>query len=75
MVGRELTDRYPSREHHVSSEVAFEARNWTVFHPVYTEKCMDRNVSFKVHKGEIVGFSGLQGAGRTELAMSLFGKS
>jgi putative multiple sugar transport system ATP-binding protein len=36
---------------------------------------MDNKVSFKVHKGEIVGFSGLQGAGRTELAMSLFGKS
>ena len=75
MVGRELTDRYPSREHNVSSEVAFEAKDWTVYHPVYTEKCMDKKVSFKVHKGEIVGFSGLQGAGRTELAMSLFGKS
>ena len=75
MVGRELTDRYPSREHNVSNEVAFEARNWTVYHPVYTEKCMDKKVSFNVHKGEIVGFSGLQGAGRTELAMSLFGKS
>ena len=75
MVGRELTDRYPTREHNVSSEVVFEAKDWTVYHPVYTEKCMDNKVSFKVHKGEIVGFSGLQGAGRTELAMSLFGKS
>lgn len=75
MVGRELTDRFPSREHNISDEVLFEVKDWTVYHPVYTEKCMDKNISFKVHKGEVVGFSGLQGAGRTELAMSLFGKS
>ena len=75
MVGRELTNRFPAREHNVSDEVIFEARDWTVYHPVYTEKCVDSHISFKVHRGEIVGFSGLQGAGRTELAMSLFGKS
>ncbi|MCR5215058.1 MAG: sugar ABC transporter ATP-binding protein [Eubacterium sp.] len=75
MVGRELTNRFPEREHHISDEVLFEVKDWTVYHPVYTEKCVDDKVSFKVHKGEIVGFSGLQGAGRTELAMSLFGKS
>ncbi|MCC8075666.1 MAG: sugar ABC transporter ATP-binding protein [Clostridiales bacterium] len=75
MVGRELTDRYPSREHHVSDEIGMEVRNWTVHHPIYSEKKVDDNVSFTVHKGEIVGFSGLQGAGRTELAMSIFGHS
>ncbi len=75
MVGRELTDRYPAREHKISKEIAFECKNWTVYHPVYTDKCMDKNVSFHVHKGEVVGFSGLQGAGRTELAKALFGKS
>ncbi|MCR5773834.1 MAG: sugar ABC transporter ATP-binding protein [Lachnospiraceae bacterium] len=75
MVGREISNRYPSREHKVSDEVAFECKDWTVYHPVYTEKCVDNKISFNVHKGEVVGFSGLQGAGRTELAMSLFGKS
>lgn len=75
MVGRELTDRYPKREHKIGKEILFACKDWTVYHPVYTEKCMDDHVSFNVHKGEVVGFSGLQGAGRTELAMSLFGKS
>jgi putative multiple sugar transport system ATP-binding protein len=75
MVGRELSDRYPAREHNVSDEVVMEVRNWTVHHPIYTEKVVDDNVNFVVHKGEIVGFSGLQGAGRTELAMSIFGRS
>ena len=75
MVGRELTSRYPEREHNISDEVLFEAKDWTVYHPIYTDKCVVKNVSFKVRRGEVVGFSGLQGAGRTELAMSLFGKS
>lgn len=75
MVGRELSNRYPQREHNISDEVLFEAKDWTVYHPVYTEKCMVDHVSFHVNRGEIVGFSGLQGAGRTELAMSLFGKN
>ena len=43
--------------------------------PLYTERKVVNNVSFKVHKGEVVGISGLMGAGRTELAMSIFGKS
>lgn len=75
MVGRELSDRYPARERNISSEIGLEVRNWTVHHPVYTEKKVVDNISFNVHKGEIVGFSGLQGAGRTELAMSIFGQS
>lgn len=75
MVGREMTDRFPERKHNISKEVAFEVKDWTVYHPTYTEKCIDDHVSFNVHKGEIVGFSGLQVAGRTELAMSLFGRS
>ena len=75
MVGRELTDRYPQREHHVQDTVGLEVKDWTVFHPVYTDHCVVDHVSFNVHRGEVVGFSGLQGAGRTELAMSIFGHS
>lgn len=75
MVGRELSDRYPSRVHNVLDDVGMEVRNWTVNHPIYQEKKVVDNVSFNVRRGEIVGFSGLQGAGRTELAMSIFGRS
>lgn len=75
MVGRELSDRYPGREHNVSDKVGMEVKHWTVHHPLYTEKKVVDDVSFNVHRGEIVGFSGLQGAGRTELAMSIFGRS
>ena len=75
MVGRELSDRYPPRERKNSGKIGMEVKNWTVYHPVYNEKKVVDNVSFNVHKGEIVGFSGLQGAGRTELAMSVFGHS
>lgn len=50
-----------------------EVRDWTVFHPVYRDKKVVDNVSMYVRKGEVVGISGLMGAGRTELAMSLFG--
>jgi putative multiple sugar transport system ATP-binding protein len=75
MVGRELTNRFPAREHNVSKEIGMEVKDWCVNHPVYTEKRVVDHVSFCVHKGEIVGFSGLQGAGRTELARSIFGHS
>lgn len=75
MVGRPMEDRYPKRDHNISDQIALEVRNWSVHHPLYHERLVDDNVSFKVHKGEVVGFSGLQGAGRTELAMSIFGKS
>ena len=75
MVGRELTDRFPKRPDVKTDDVVMEVRNWTVHHPLYSERKVVDNVSFKVHKGEVVGISGLMGAGRTELAMSVFGKS
>lgn len=75
MVGRELTDRFPKRENTISDEVCMEVSGWNVYHPVYSEKKIVDNVSFHVKKGEVVGIAGLMGAGRTELAMSIFGKS
>ena len=72
MVGRELTDRYPPRHAKVLDTI-FEVKNWNVFHPLHAERQMIKNVSFEVKKGEVVGIAGLMGAGRTELAMSIFG--
>ena len=75
MVGREIEDRFPKRHGVPIGDVALEVSNWNVYHPIYTEKKIIDNVSFTVRKGEVVGFSGLMGAGRTELAMSIFGRS
>jgi putative multiple sugar transport system ATP-binding protein len=75
MVGRELTDRFPKREKSNIGEVSMEVKNWSVYHPLYTERKMVDDVSMTVRKGEVVGISGLMGAGRTELAMSVFGRS
>jgi len=76
MVGRELSDRFPKREKKcVTDEVMMEVKNWNVYHPIYMERKVVDDVSIHVKKGEVLGISGLMGAGRTELAMSLFGKS
>ncbi len=75
MVGREISDRFPKRENVEIGEVSMEIKNWTVYHPKYTEKKVVDDVSLYVRRGEVVGISGLMGAGRTELAMSVFGRS
>jgi len=75
MVGRDLTDRFPKRAEKHIGEINLEVKDWTVYHPLYTERKVVDGVSMNVRKGEVVGVSGLMGAGRTELAMSIFGKS
>ncbi|HWQ79411.1 MAG TPA: multiple monosaccharide ABC transporter ATP-binding protein [Anaerovoracaceae bacterium] len=74
MVGREITDRYPKRQSNIGG-VTMEVQNWTVYHPLFSERKVCDNVNFNVRRGEVVGISGLMGAGRTELSMSIFGKS
>ncbi len=75
MVGREISDRFPKRENTVVKEVRLEIKDWNVYHPLYGDKKVVDNASLKVKRGEVVGIAGLMGSGRTELAMSIFGKS
>ena len=75
MVGRDIVDRYPKRENTVKDEVIMEVKNWTCYNPKYDDQKVVKDVSFHVNKGEVLGICGLMGAGRTELAMSLFGES
>lgn len=75
MVGRDMTVRFPKRLSFKSDETVMEVNHWTVFNPLNLEQKVVNDVSFYVKKGEVIGIAGLMGAGRTELAMSLFGRS
>ncbi|WP_117169584.1 multiple monosaccharide ABC transporter ATP-binding protein [Paraliobacillus sediminis] len=74
MVGRELTSRFPLRTAAIG-ETIFEVKNWNVYHPQQRDRKVLEDVNIHLRRGEVVGVAGLMGAGRTELAMSIFGKS
>ncbi|MDD2867409.1 multiple monosaccharide ABC transporter ATP-binding protein [Neomegalonema sp.] len=74
MVGRDMSHRYPARVSDPGEKI-FEVEGWSVWHPEQAERRVIRDVSFHVRAGEVLGIAGLMGSGRTELAMSLFGRS
>lgn len=74
MVGRDMANRYPERERH-AGKVVFELKNWNVWHPEHADRQVIDDISMTVRAGEVVGIAGLMGSGRTELAMSIFGRS
>ena len=74
MVGRAMADRYPPRAPKIGA-IGFEVRGWSARHPEHPDRDFLKDLNLNVRHGEVVGIAGLMGAGRTEFAMSVFGRS
>ncbi|HMO10867.1 MAG TPA: sugar ABC transporter ATP-binding protein, partial [Actinotalea sp.] len=74
MVGRSMENRFPNRTPHIGDEV-LRVEDWTVHHPIQQDRKVVDGASITVRRGEVVGLAGLMGAGRTEFAMSVFGRA
>ncbi|WP_074837069.1 multiple monosaccharide ABC transporter ATP-binding protein [Marinovum algicola] len=74
MVGRSMENRYPERTPEIGERI-MRVADWSVYHPEHDDRQVIKDVGFDVRAGEVVGIAGLMGAGRTELAMSIFGRS
>jgi putative multiple sugar transport system ATP-binding protein len=72
MVGREIDNIYPKRENKHIGEIVLNVEKWNAYNPALGRSIL-KDINFHVKKGEIVGFAGLMGSGRTELALSIFG--